>query len=346
MAPTVAGLAAYAVPVALAAGGVVAGLVARRVVLPALLRLARRSTWRLDDVLLESVGGPLVLWFALLGAHLAARALPLAPGAERLVERALVVTLILSVTWAAARFTASAMQSTVSVGALPAVTLIANVTRIGILALGGLIVLQTLGLSITPMITALGVGGLAVGLALQDTLANFFAGVRILAAGKVRPGDYILLDSGQDGLVEDITWAQTTIRQMANNVVIVPNSRVAQAITVNYSLPSNPLNMVVPVGVAYGSDLERVERVSLEVAREVLRTSPAGVEEFEPAVRFHTFGDSSITCNVVLQARAFPDRHVIVHAFVKALHARFRAEGIEIPFPQRDLHLKSGTLGG
>lgn len=333
-------LAVWAAPAALAAAGVVAGLIARRVVLPRIARAAERSAWKYDDVLVEAVKGPLVLWFTLLGLRAAVRSLPLADRVDDIAGAILLIVGILSVTWALARFVSGALRTGASEGTLPGVSLIANVARALVFALGILVILQTLGISITPVITALGVGGLAVGLALQDTLANFFAGVRILAAGKVRPGDFVKLESGEEGVVEDITWGQTTIRQPANNLVIVPNAKLATAITTNYALPDAPQNFTVAVGVAYGSDLDQVERVALEVARETLRAVPEGVAEFEPALRFKELGESSVNCFVVLRARSYAERWSVTSEFIKRLHRRFAAEGIEIPFPVRTVVMK------
>ncbi len=139
------------------------------------------------------------------------------------------------------------------------------------LAIGFLVVLQTLGVSIAPLLTALGVGGLAVALALQDTLANLFAGVHILASKTVQPGDYIRLSSGEEGYVVDINWRQTTVRQLSNNLVVIPNGQLAKTNMTNYTRPEQQLTILVQVGVSYDSDLDQVERVTTEVIAETMR---------------------------------------------------------------------------
>ncbi len=120
------------------------------------------------------------------------------------------------------------------------------------------------------MLTALGVGGLAVALALQDTLANLFAGIHILASKTVQPGDYIRLSSGEEGYVEDINWRQTTVRALSNNLVVIPNGQLAKTNMTNFMRPEQQLTILVQVGVAYDSDLEHVERVTTEVVAEVM----------------------------------------------------------------------------
>jgi small-conductance mechanosensitive channel len=203
--------------------------------------------------------------------------------------------------------------------------------------LGLLVVLNGIGLSITPMLTALGVGGLAVALALQEPLANFFAGLFITLAGQIRVGDYVKLDSGQEGYVVDFSWRSTRLRMLANNLVVVPNAKLAQSIVVNHHLPSQDLAVLVEVGVDYASDLRQVERVVIEVGRRVMAEVPGGVPDFEPFIRYHTFADSSINFTVILRAKEFVDQYLIKHEFVKRLHTRFNDEGIVIPFPIRTI---------
>ena len=330
----------YLVPAAVAVGGLALGLALRRLVLPRFARAAAKSAWKYDDVLVDAVRSPLVVAFALLGVHIAVKLLSLTAAVDRALGQAVLVLAILTVTWALARFTAGALRTGATAGALPGVSLIANVSRVVVFAVGILVILQTLGISITPIITALGVGGLAVALALQDTLANLFAGIRILASGKLRPGDFVRLETGQEGTIEDITWAQTTIRQLPNNLVIVPNSKLSQAITANFSLPDAAQAVVFPVGVSYDSDLAHVERVTVEVARACQREVAGAASDWEPFVRYNQFGDSSINFSVILRAQAHTERFLLVHEFVKRLHRRYAAEGIEIPFPIRTVYLK------
>jgi small-conductance mechanosensitive channel len=276
-------------------------------------------------------------WSLLLGVWLAAGYWPLTAEGHLLIGRAVFVLGAVSVTLAAA---AIASQSVDTYGALiapalPVSSLTRNIAWAFIAILGLLVVLNGLGLSITPMLTALGVGGLAVALALQEPLANFFAGLFITLAGQIRVGDYVKLDSGQEGYVADFSWRSTRLRMLANNLIVVPNAKLAQAIVVNHHLPSQDLAVLVDVGVDYASDLRHVERVVMEVGREVMAEAAGGVPEFEPFIRYHTFGDSSINFTVILRAKEFVDQYVVKHEFVKRLHTRFNQEGIVIPFPIR-----------
>jgi small-conductance mechanosensitive channel len=133
---------------------------------------------------------------------------------------------------------------------------------------------------------------------------------------------------------------------LANNLVVVPNAKLAQAIVVNHHLPSEDLAVLVEVGVEYSSDLRHVERVVMDVGREIMTTVTGGVPDFEPFIRYHTFADSSVNFTVILRAREFVDQYVIKHEFIKLLHARFREEAIVIPFPIRTiLHRDEGAAG-
>jgi small-conductance mechanosensitive channel len=256
-----------------------------------------------------------------------------------LVGRTVFVLGAMSVTLAAATMARQLVDvyGTVIAPVLPVSSLTRNIAWALMATLGLLVILNGLGLSITPMLTALGVGGLAVALALQEPLANFFAGLFITLAGQIRVGDYIRLDSGQEGHVVDFSWRSTRLRMLANNLVVVPNAKLAQAIVINHHLPSHDLAVLVEVGVDYSSDLRHVERVVMDVGREVMREVPGGVAVFDPFIRYHTFGDSSIGFTVILRAREFVDQYLVKHEFIKRLHARFALEGIVIPFPMRTL---------
>jgi small-conductance mechanosensitive channel len=198
--------------------------------------------------------------------------------------------------------------------------------------------LSTLGISITPILTTLGVGGLAVALGLQDTLANLFAGLHITLAGNLRVGDYVRLESGDEGYIDDIKWRATRIRTLPGNIVLIPNARLAQNIVTNYHLPDKYMAVLVQMGVHYSSDLERVEEVITDEARRVLAEA-GGVETFKPFIRYHTLADSSINLTVILRAREFVDQYLLKHEFIKRVVRRFAKEGIVIPFPIRALNM-------
>jgi small-conductance mechanosensitive channel len=318
------------------------GLVVRRTVVSRLARVAEGTSSPLDDAMVTSVRRPLPLWFALGGAYLA---IPFIQMPEKLVstsEKLVLAVLIASVTLWVANLGSRLLQMGVGAPgetAAPATGVLRYVVKFTLIGVGGLVLLSTLGISVTPVLTTVGLGGLAVALGLQETLANLFAGMQITLAGNIHLGDFIKLESGEEGYVDDIQWRATRVRTLPNNFVIIPNSRLAQSILVNYHRPSKDMAVLVQVGVHYASDLERVERITCDVARGIMNTVEGGVPDFEPFIRYHTFADSSINFTVILRAREFTDNFLIKHEFIKALSRAFSAEKIVIPYPIRAINL-------
>ncbi len=282
----------------------------------------------------------LPLWAVLIGLWVASGHWPLTPEARLFLSRALFVVGAASLTLAVAQLVTGVIDTygTRVATVLPVTSLTRNIARATVVVLGGLMILNGVGISITPMLTALGVGGLAVALALQEPLSNFFAGFFLSIAGQLRVGDYVTLDGGHGGYISDFSWRSTRIRMLANNLIVVPNAYLAKAVVVNYHLPSTDLAVLVEVGVDYASDLPHVERVVVDVGREVMKDVPGGVPDFEPFIRFHTFADSSVNFTTILRADEYVGQYLVKHEFVKRLHARFAAEGIVIPFPIRTVH--------
>jgi len=218
--------------------------------------------------------------------------------------------------------------------------IIKTVFRIVVFSIALLIVLDSLGVSISPLLASLGIGSLAVALALQGTLSNFFAGLYILIDKPIKVGDYVQLESGDKGYVTKIGWRSTQIRMLPNNIVVIPNAKLAETQIINYHLPVREMSVLIDVGVSYASDLEHVEQVTLDVGKKTLVDIKGGVEEFEPFIRYHTFDDFSINFTVILRVQEFVDKYLVKHEFIKRLHKRYKEEGIEIPFPIRTVHLK------
>src|SRR5579872_6041977 len=163
-----------------------------------------------------------------------------------------------------------------------------------VIAVGLLYILRLAGVDISPLLASGAIGGLAVALALQDTLANLFAGLSLTIDRPARVGDFIELESGQEGYIEQIGWRHTTVRVLANNVVVIPNTKLSQAVITNYSLPHQDMSLLVGCGVAYDSDLEHVEAITLDVARAVQRGTEGADPQWEPTVRWKEFADSAI----------------------------------------------------
>lgn len=329
----------------LTAGGLIVasaviGLVMEKYVLHRLELLTRQTSWEGDEIIVTSLKGLTLYSFLLAGIYVALRRLPLDEQAHHFAGKLILVILLLLVTVLMMRLASGFVLHYAKKAVLPSPSIFTNLAKVTAFSIGILIILQSLGISITPMLTALGVGGLAVALALQDTLSNIFSGLQIIATRQIRQGDYIRLGGGEEGYVTDITWRNTLVRALANNLVLIPNSKLAGAIVTNYHLPDMDMGVLVQVGISYDSDLEKVEQVTIDVARELLKEVQGGVSTFDPFIRYHTFADFSIDFTVILRCQEYVDQYLVKHEFVKRLHRRYRDEGIEIPFPIQTIHLK------
>ncbi|AWB66248.1 mechanosensitive ion channel protein MscS [Saccharobesus litoralis] len=209
-----------------------------------------------------------------------------------------------------------------------------------VFGVGLLTLLSTLGISVTPIIASLGITSLAIALALRPTLENLFSGVQLIMDKPIRIGDFVELDSGEQGFVDKIGWRSTWIRMLPNNTVIIPNSVLSQSKVINYFYPEKELSVPVDVSVHYNSDLEFVEKVTLEVAKTVLTDHDWGVTDYETFVVYTSFGDSSVNFTVMLRAKEYFNRFWLKSAFIKALHKRYEQEGIVIPFPISAINLE------
>lgn len=330
------------IPVGIIAGAALVGLIIEVVVLRRLAKWAEKTTWQGDDAILHALRGKVIIWSTLFGVNLALPHVPFTIPAPTLVliHQILLVLVILTVTSGVASAAAGLIRSPVTPDARPALSLVTTSVQVLIYILGILIVLQVFAISITPALAALGVTGLAVSLALQGTLTDLISGIQIIASRQVRPGDFIRLENGEEGYVTDVNWRTTRIRQITNNMIIMPNSQITTSMVLNFHEPERALLVPVPLGVSYASDLEFVERVTLAVAHEVLTEVEGGIAPSEPFIRYTAFGDSSINFIVYLHCVAYADSYLVKHEFIKRLHRRYNAEGIDIPFPTQTVYVQ------
>lgn len=334
-----------AVPVGTSLSVAIILLVVRRYLLRWLERLVGRTGTLLDNVIVGSLRAPTFLWCIAIAL---AAGLEMAPLPRRVATwgtSAVAALVILSVTIVVANALARGLQHFGQrIQMETAITgLGTTLLRAVVFTLGGLLVLSSLGISVTPLLAALGVGGIAVGLALQDTLSNLFAGVHILVEKPVRVGDFVKLETGQEGYVTDVGWRTTRIRMLPNNMVIVPNAKLAQSILTNYYLPEPRMALLLPISVSYGSDPERVEKILVEEATRAAGDVTGLLGEPPPFVRFIPgFAESSLDFTLICQVREFVDQYLAQHELRKRIFRRFREEEIEIPFPQRVVHVRNG----
>jgi small-conductance mechanosensitive channel len=305
--------------------------------------LVGRTSWRLDDLIIEQIASKIMFWIPLLVVLLATDdVLDLMNAKDPVpfyVKRTIIAIFILSITHSIVQITSS-MLSFRNAENTTTSSILRNIAKVLLYVIALLLVIQSFGVQVYPLVATLGIGGLAVALALQPTLSNLFAGLQIIAARKIEIGDLIELENGKKGIVRDITWRNTTISTWQNNIIIIPNSKIADSIIENFFLSDRQILFSIPLGVSYSSDLSQVERVLLDIAETMKETVQECVQDFEPFVRFQRFGESSIDLSVFMKAKEFGGQFVIISLFIKAVQERFGKEGIEIPFPIRTVYMQ------
>lgn len=258
-----------AVPLIISLGCAFALYMIRIVVFRILHKWAKSTETGIDNIIIGSLKTPSLFWCLAIGIYIGIALSELPSKYVFYSNKTIDVIIIFSVAIAIANLAGRLLKDYVQSSDLPIPTtgLVYVIVKGTIMMIGTLSILTVLGISITPLITALGVGGLTVALALQDTLANLFAGIHILMEKSIRIGGFIKLESGQEGFVEDITWRTTRVKMLPNNMVIIPNSSLAKGIVTNYYLPEKRMSLLIPVSVSYASDPDELERILIEEAK-------------------------------------------------------------------------------
>jgi small-conductance mechanosensitive channel len=206
-----------------------------------------------------------------------------------------------------------------------------TMARITLLVVSVAFLLDNLGVRVTALVTTLGVSSLAVALALQDTLSNFFAGIYLQADRPFRVGNYVRLDTGDEGTVIDIGWRTTRLRTGANNTIVVPNERLLKSIITNYDLPGSELVLSVHVAVPYGTDVGTVERLLLEAVRRARAEVPGILESPAPSVRLIPgFVEQGLAFTAAMWLHTVTDQERAQDAVRRHVVDVFGAESIEL----------------
>jgi small-conductance mechanosensitive channel len=226
-------------PLVIFAGVILVGIIIQRLIIVYIHRQSVKHSWKAGPAIIRSLRGMIVLISILVGTYLGLRESPLPPSTLQIVEKLHNALVLFLITFVTARLLTGLLRAYIHRGedTRSSISLFNTIINIVVYCIGGLVILQAMGISITPIITALGIGGLAVALALQDTLSNLFAGIQITLTRNIKPGDYLSLSSGEEGTVRDITWRNTMLLTQSNNLVIIPNSKLSSTIVTNYSLP-------------------------------------------------------------------------------------------------------------
>ena len=292
--------------------GILLGFIFKRFVHSRLKKAAERSNWAGDDAVLEAIEPHIVVWFFLGALSISVSKIEaVQPQNTYLISilndyapKFLTIVLIGSITLAIGNLAVSIFDlwARDQEKGFPSTTMFTNFVRIAIYVIGILIILDALSISITP---------------------------------KVRPGDFIQLDSGEMGYIQNISWRNTIMMERTNNIIHIPNTRLSSAIIKNFDSGDPSFSVKIPVGVGYSSDLDEVEKVTKKVINEIQSSMEETNNNYEPTMRFQNFGESSINLMVYFRGNRYGDQNPIIHQFIKTLHKRYSEAGIEIPFPMR-----------
>ena len=329
----------YILPVIFILAGLISSRIFNSFVAVKLQKLANLTSWGGDDIFLKNIKKYISFWLIIGGFYLAFETGVFPISITYPASKIFLVLFVISAAFAISNIIGTAVASYTGKynTEFHNLGILMIILRSLIIGIAVLMLLQTFGMKITPLLGALGVGSMAAGFALKDTLANFFAGIQILMSKQLHVGNFIQLSSGMEGTITDITLRNTTLIDRSNNTIVVPNAELAIATIVNYSIPTPNLRVKVDCGVAYDSDLDRVEELVISTAKEIMHNVKGAIPDFEPRMRFHTFGESSIDFTVVMRAANFSAQHLVRSEFVKLLKKRFDENNIEIPFPIRTI---------
>jgi small-conductance mechanosensitive channel len=325
-----------AAPLGVFLGIIVFAYLVWRIILSRLSVWASKTRTQIDDELVRIVRSVFWVWAFALAAYAGIKSSALEEFAG-VVGQGITLLIIISGTLAVASLASGLLHyyATRSGSKLPVNSIMENIVKVVIIAVGVLVVLGRLGIEIAPMLATLGVGGLAIALAIQPTLSNLFAGTQVMSDRAMKNGDFIELDNGTRGYVIDIGWRSTRLITPYNTLVVLPNSRLAEAVITNYNGTDNKLGFILYYGVSYDSDLQKVERVALDVGREVINELDEADKSFAPWFGFDEFGDSNITFWLWVQARDRIASFKMKSELIKRLHRRFAEEGIVHNYPIR-----------
>ncbi len=318
------------------------GVIAKTMLFRKMRKLAGKTKTRIDDVIIQTLSVPLTILIVFVGLAISEKILPLTGAPARYMSYSMKIILILVVIFFVdqlvkgmiAEYGKSSALKHLSQGAIQ------GVLRGLIFIIGGIILLGSLGVNITPLVASLGIGSLAVALALQSTLSNLFSGLSISLDRSIQVGDLIKMEDGERGYIENIGWRASRVRLITDDLIVIPNSKLVNSVIKNYEAPEAKTRIYLRCGVHYESDLEEVEKVTLELARKTAKEMDIADETFEPRFRYEGFGGSSIDFCLIMRAQNYFDRLMLTHHMIKRIHKAFDERGINIPYPLRTLDIQ------
>ncbi|MEK6932573.1 MAG: mechanosensitive ion channel family protein [Nanoarchaeota archaeon] len=304
--------------------------------------IASKTKTDLDDFMVESLKSPAYFLIILIGFYFSFRSLTFLDAYILWIKNIFFICMVIILTSVITKIIDFLVIKWLKVNKKFEKTprLINRVINVVLYIIALLFILEHFNIKITPIVATLGVGALAIGLALQNTLTNLFAGLHIISDKPISVGDYIELQSENiSGYVEDIGWRSTRIKTGSNNMVIIPNAKIADSIIVNYTLKNQEMTFGILCGVSYNEKLEEVEKITIEAAEKIQKNTEGCVKKFKPFVRYGSFGDSNINFSVIFKIEKYTDRLLVTHEFIKELKEAYDKNKIEMSYPARKVYM-------
>lgn len=306
--------------------------------------LTRKTKTDLDDLIIEKINRPLTLIVLFIGLKISMNELPLAEAAlsnMHTVVNSIIGIIVIYIIYAVfnlifSRTWRKVAKRTKTKPNDAMIQLTSGALKVILIVSGAIYILSIWGVEIGPLLTGLGIGGIAIAFALQSSLANVFSGISIILDKSIHVGDLVNLEGGASGKIVRIGLRATKVQTYDNEIVIVPNSKLADGYIHNVAQPEPKTRVVVPFGVAYGSNVDKVKTLVLKEIKKVgnLCSAPA------PFVKFVEMGDSSLNFKVYFFVKTFEVKLSALDDANTRIYNALNKAGIEIPFPQMDVHLK------
>ncbi|MBA01944.1 MAG: hypothetical protein CL752_05980 [Chloroflexi bacterium] len=319
-----------------------------------LMHLITKATQtEIDDFLAEAIKGPLILAIAISSIYAGLNILSYMEPYLRTIQKIWFAFILFFAVIALRRVVLGLLDwisQSGDVSGLPgfdprSMPFLKRIINVVIITVGALLVLDVIGVSISPLLAGLGLGGLAVALALQPLLSNIFASSYVITDSSIAVGDFVEVSGGPLGVVEDIGWRATRIRTFDNNIVMVPNAAVADSVITNFDSADARADARVDCGIAYEEDLDRVELIVVEEMNKLLDYDYVDSAR-KPFFRYSEFGDSNVNFFVKMRAVTWADSFTLKHEMMKHIHRRLTTEGIVINYPARRLMLAKEDVDG
>ncbi|WP_048148950.1 mechanosensitive ion channel family protein [Methanolacinia paynteri] len=303
---------------------------------------------QMDDILFASIKRPLAISSIFISIYYALLQIPLPADYSWLVDaKAFNVAFIIIATWIISSFFHNFVSNYGKVLCSKTdselddkiFSILESSIKYIIWFLGFVYILNYLEIEITPIIASAGVASIAITFAAKDIISNFFGGAMILADKPFEVGDRVKIN-GELGDIVSVGVRSTRVKTLNHQLLTIPNSVFSTSIVTNYAMPDVKLKVKIPVSVAYGSDVKRVKEVLMEIAEEAAKEEDYILENPAPSVYFLEYGQSSLNYMMVIWAGRFNMSWEVMDKINFLIDEKFREEGIEIPFPQMDVHLK------